>query len=437
VTTPAFPDRAAIDETQLQSLRALFAEILPGNRFYTKKLAQAGITDPEQLPRNGFEELFARLPFTRKPELAEDQAANPPFGSNLSYPLEHYTRFSQTSGTSGQPIRWLDTTDSWSWMVDNWVQVLRASGVTAEDRIFFAFSFGPFLGFWTAFEAGVRLGCLSLPGGGMSSPARVKAIVENRATVLCCTPTYAIRLGEVAAEEGIDLREGTLRTIIVAGEPGAGVPATRARIERLWPGARLWDHHGMTEVGPVTYECPARRGVLHILETSYLAEVIDPATSAKLGHGAQGELVLTNLGRFGSPLIRYRTGDIVLSDDRSPQTPCICGRVDLALIGGILGRTDDMVVVRGVNLHPTAVEEVVRRHEQVAEYRVELRSVRAMTEVNIQVEPNPGCPDAAALALEVETALRAAFNLRIPVTAMPEGSLPRFELKAKRWVRVE
>ena len=429
MTSAAFPSRAEIESRHLAQLRAMLEGLIPANRFYTAKLAEAGVRQISTL-----DEFFTRVPFTRKQELVDDQCANPPYGTNLTYPVERYTRFSQTSGTTGVPMRWLDTTDTWGWMVDNWVQVLRACGVTPEDRIFFAFSFGPFLGFWTAFEAGVRLGCMCLPGGGMSTSARLRVMMDNAATVLCCTPTYAIRLGEAAAEEGIDLSKGAVRTIIVAGEPGAGIPAMRARIERLWPGARLKDHHGMTEIGPVTFECPARPYVLHVMENAFIPEVIDPATGKQLGPGETGELVLTNLGRVGSPLIRYRTCDLV---KRAPSEPCACGRYDMALEGGIIGRTDDMVVVRGVNVHPTAVEEIVRGFAAVAEYRVELSTTGPMPELALQVEPVPECANGTALCREIQEALRTAFNLRVSVTAVSCGSLPRFELKAKRWVRVD
>lgn len=429
----AFPDRVAIEGRQLAALRALLAELLPNNRFYANKLAAAG-WEIRHLPSTiqNLDDFSARLPFTTKQELVDDQRAHPPYGTNLTYPLDRYTRYSQTSGTSGVPLRWLDTTADWDWMVSNWLQVLRVSGVTPNDRIFFAFSFGPFLGFWTAFEAGVRLGCLCLPGGGMSSAARLRAMLDNRATVLCCTPTYAIRLGEVAEEEGISLCDSAVRLLIVAGEPGAGIPATRARIERMWPGAALRDHHGMTEIGPVTFECPQRRGVLHVMEEGFIPEVIAPQTGQPVGPGETGELVLTNLGRVGSPLLRYRTGDLV---KRAAERVCACGRWDLALEGGILGRTDDMVVIRGVNLHPTAVEEIVRGFDGVAEYQVEVRTDRALPEVMLQLEPTLDCADPGALARRVEAALRRAFNLRVPVSLSPPGALPRFELKARRWKR--
>jgi phenylacetate-CoA ligase len=174
--------------------------------------------------------------------------------------------------------------------------------------------------------------------------------------------------------------------------------------------------------------------VLHVLEAGFIPEVIDPQTERHVGPGEQGELVLTNLGRVGSPLLRYRTGDLV---QRAAQTLCACGRYDLALEGGILGRTDDMVIVRSVNLYPAAVEEVMRRFDQVAEYRVEVLSERAMTELRIQLEPAPDCLSADRLGEAVAAALRAAFNLRIPVTLVPRGALPRFELKAQRWVRLD
>jgi len=421
--TEAPPDRADIERRQLALLRKMIAEVQGRNPFYTRKWEGTGLSpDVRDLPA-----FFALAPFTLKHELVDDQLADPPYGTNLTYPFDCYTRFCQTSGTAGEPMRWLDTSESWSWMVENWVTVFRESGVSRGDRIFYAFSFGPFLGFWTAFDAGARLGCLCLPGGGMSSLARLRAILDNEVTALCCTPTYALRLGEAAAEAGIDLTEGHVRTIIVAGEAGGAIPATRARIEAAWPGARVKDHHGMTEVGPVSYECPERPGVLHVMEDGYIAEVVD-ASGRGRGAGERGELVLTNLGRWGSPLVRYRTGDVV---QRAAQTPCACGRFELGLEGGIIGRTDDMVIVRGVNLFPSAFEGILRGFPAVAEYCVEVRTA----EVTVQVEPAGQCAEPDRLRNDLEAALRAAFNLRVPVVLVERGSLPRFELKAKRWIR--
>ena len=416
------PDKSG----QFAQLQALLATISQTNLFYAGKLRRAGYL-------HRLDEFFERMPFTSKQELIEDQHANPPFGSNLTYPIERYTRLWQTSSTSGQPLYWLDTPESLRWMLDNWARVYHAAGVVAEDRIFFAFSFGLFIGFWTAFESAERLGCMRIPAGGMSSVGRLRAILDVGATVLCCTPTYALRLAEVAAAERIDLSRNKLRRIIVAGEPGGSIPGVRSSIEAAWPGARVVDHHGMTETGPVSYGCPARPGVLHVIESAYIAEVIEPGSGRSVPDGATGELVLTPLGREGSPLLRYRTGDVV---QRAASAVCKCGSRDLALPGGILGRTDDMVVVRGVNIYPGAVEDILRAAGGVAEYRVEIDTSRSLTELRIQVEPSPDCADGSALAARLQAALHSALGLRIPVSSIPPGQLPRFEMKARRWVRV-
>jgi phenylacetate-CoA ligase len=264
----------------------------------------------------------------------------------------------------------------------------------------------------------------------MRSTTRLRTLLDNEVTAVCCTPTYALHLAEVAAEEKIDLTAGKVRTIIVAGEPGGSIPATRSHIEQLWGGARVIDHHGMTEIGPVTYECPQRRGVLHVMEESYIPEVIDRNTGEPAAPGGSGELVLTNLGRTGSPILRYRTSDIV---QLALESPCRCGTAEMALEGGILGRVDDMVVVRGVNLYPAAVEQVVRSSGGVTEFRVEVYHEKSLTELSIFIEPATGV-DGAALSHRVQAALQYAFGLRVAVSAAAAGTLPRFEAKSKRWV---
>src|SRR6266516_2113607 len=287
----SFPARSAIASSQREQLRRLLAALVPANSFYTQKFSRAGVTATV----TDLDEFSEKFPFTTKQELADDQSAQPPYGTNLTFPLERYTRFHQTSGTTGAPLRWLDTPESWRWMVENWIEILRAAGATSGDRVFFAFSFGPFIGFWLAYEAAQRIGCLCLPGGGLSSAARLRVMLDNDATILCCTPTYALRLAEVAAEEWIDLSAASVKTIIVAGEPGGSIPVLRARLQELWHGARVFDHHGMTETGPVTHECPRLPGVLHVLEPAYFAEVIDPS-GKPVAPGERGELVLTAPG---------------------------------------------------------------------------------------------------------------------------------------------
>jgi phenylacetate-CoA ligase len=421
------PDRAAIQALQLKQLRALIG-VLSSNKFYKEKLQSAEITSDIA----SLADFSARCPFTTKQELVADQEKNPPYGTNLTFPLERYTRFHQTSGTTGTPLRWLDTPENWEWMVENWMKIFRAAKVGATDKIYFAFSFGPFIGFWLAFDAGQKIGALCFPGGGLSSGARLKAILENEITVLCCTPTYALRLAEVAAKEKIDLGKSRMRKLIVAGEPGGSIPATRERLEKLWRGAKVFDHHGMTETGPVTYECPKQPGILHVIESAYFAEIINPQTGGKISAKENGELVLTTLGRSGSPLLRYRTGDLV---QRVENSSCICGSCELALRGGILGRTDDMFVVRGVNIHPSAIEDVLRRFEEIAEFQASVTTRNYMTELSLRIETKPDCDDPKDLATRIAKELQTIFSLRVPVMVVASGTLPRFEMKAKRWIR--
>ena len=406
---------------QLEHLRILLRAIRPTNVFYESRLSGADVDDSI----SSLEEFSKRCPFTTKDELAADQAANPPYGTNLTFPLEQYTRIHQTSGTTGQPLRWLDTPESWQGMLKSWQTVYRAADISAADRILFAFSFGPFIGFWMAFEAAVQMGCLCFPGGGLTSATRLRLLLENEVTLLCCTPTYALRLAEVATHEGIDLTHIKLRKIIVAGEPGGSIPAVRDRIESAWPTATVFDHHGMTEVGPVTYEWEAQKNNLQVIEDAYYAEVLKPGTNEPVASGEEGELILTTLTRTAMPLLRYRTGDLV--------KPKIHGD-SLILEGGILGRVDDMLIVRGVNVYPTSIEKILRRFEQLAEYQVLIKTKEEMTELELRVEPMPGA-DITTLIPEIESAIRAALSLRVPVEIVPTDTLPRFELKAKRWIQ--
>lgn len=418
-TTPT-PDLQA---AQLGRVRELLAAILPANRFYAHKLARLRPNDVRTLAD------FAQLPFTTKAELAADQAEHPPYGSALTFPFESYARLHQTSGTStGRPLRWLDTPESWEWLLGCWRVSFPFMGLTARDIIFFPFSFGPFLGFWTAFEAASRAGYLCVPGGGMTSTARLRFLIDHACTVVFATPTYALHLAELAAKEGIDLANGPVRALVVAGEPGGNIPATRERIETVW-GARVFDHYGMTEIGPVAVESHDQRGHMYLLESEYLAEVLTPDTNAPAAPGEFGELVLTNLGRTGSPLVRYRTGDLV----RVATDPDPAGRTWRRLAGGILGRADDMIHVRGNNLYPASIEAIVRRFPQVAEYRIVVDTTGPLADLRIEVEPRAG--DGRDLADSVGRAVRDELLFRVEVSSVPCGSLPRFEMKARRVVR--
>ena len=407
--------RSLIEAHQLSRLQMGLARLLPRNRFYEQKL----LADSESITLESLNQL-SLLPFTTKQELVADQEAYPPFGSNLTYAPADYIRLHQTSGTTGRPLKILDTHESWDWWADCWTSVYRGAGVSRDDVVFLAFGFGPFIGFWSAYEGSKRLGALTVPGGGMDSLQRLRAIEEVGATVLVCTPSYALRLAEVAREHGMDTRASTVRVTIHAGEPGASIPATRQRIEQAW-NARTYDHAGMTEMGAYGFACQVQQG-LHVNEGEFIAEILDPFNQQPVQEGETGELILTNLGRWGSPAIRYRTGDLV----RHGGYSCECGRTFLALPGGVLGRVDDMLIVRGVNLYPSALANILHRFPEVQEYRIIVTRDGIMDEISLQVE----CP--STLAAPLQEALHIAFNLRVPIEVVELGTLPRFELKAKR-----
>jgi phenylacetate-CoA ligase len=407
--------RSLIEEHQLARLQLGLSRILPLNRFYEEKI----LSNQVPLTLAGLDDL-ASFPFTTKQELVADQELHPLFGTNLTYPINEYIRLHQTSGTTGKPLKVVDTQESWDWWAECWTSVYQSAGVNRDDIVFLAFSFGPFIGFWSAYEGAKRLGALTVPGGGMDSLQRLRAMQEIDATVLVCTPSYALHLAEVAQEHGLNMRTSNVRITIHAGEPGASVPATRDRIQNAW-NARTYDHAGMTEMGAFGYSCSEQHG-LHVNEGEFIAEILDPVTNQPVQEGQTGELILTNLGRWGNPAIRYRTGDLV----RHGGYSCACGRTFLLLPGGVLGRVDDMLIIRGVNVYPSALANILHRFPGVHEYRVIVTSEGSMDEIALQVECPPNLK--SAIADEVHIAL----NLRVPIEIVAPGTLPRFELKARR-----
>ncbi len=406
-------DRDALARYQLKRFNALLSGILPDNEFYSRKL---GSLRPPLTTLDALRE----LPFTTKDELA-GKDPDDPLAANRSFAPERYVRLHHTSGSRGRAMVVLDTDDDWSWWIDCWQFVLDAAEIGASDRALLAFSFGPFIGFWSAHDALVARRTMVVPGGGMSSAARLALLEASRATALFCTPTYALRLAEVAADSGCDVSQSSVRVVVVAGEPGGSVPATRNRIENAW-GARVVDHSGATEIGAWGYADRAGRG-LFVNEARFVAELLQVGTDAPAAPGETAELVLTTLGRYGSPVIRYRTGDLVRR-----AAPQVEENHFLLLEGGVLGRADDMLVVRGVNVFPSSIESILYEFPDVSEYRLILRTRDAMDEMIVEVEDRLHTPD------RIVAALHARLGLRVEVRSVPAGSLPRSDGKARRVV---
>ncbi len=409
--------RREISNVQQQKLVAMLSNILPANAFYAEKLRPF---DTTQLSKLVAPETWQAIPFTTKDELA---ATLPTTGlpANLTYPIADYVRFHRTSGTRGTPMPVLDTKQDWEWWLEAWQYVFDAAEVTTADRVLMAFSFGPFIGFWSAHDAAVSRGLMVIPSGGMTTLARLDLIRSANVTMIFGTPSYALHMAEVAAQNNIDLHQLGVRKIVVSGEPGGSLPATRQRIADLW-NARIIDHAGASEIGPWGYPDSQDRG-LRIAETEFLVEFVVPGQAEPAKPHEPAELILTSLGRWGSPVIRYRTGDIV-HPVYTPQEP----NHFVLLQGGIVGRADDMIVIRGVNIFPSSIGEIISGFPSVAEYRVTAERVQQMDRLVIEVEDSHNNPDAISQQLQLR------LGLKIDVKTVAPNSLPRFEGKARRFI---
>jgi len=410
--------RGRLDELKCARLRGLLGAILPHNRFYAAKLG------PE--PRDVVTlDDCAAWPFTFKEELVAAAAATGRPG-NLTRPAAEYVRYHQTSGTRGRPLPVWDTSADWDWWMECWSAILDRGGVQAGDRVFVASSFGPYAGFWSGFEAALSRRAMAIPSGGMSTLARLELMRGTGATVLVATPSYALHMAEVAADQKIDLAALPVRLVIVAGEPGGSIPAVRGRIAESWS-ATVLDHAGATEVGPWGVGDPQGRG-LHVIEPWFHPEFLAVDSGGPAAPGVLAELVLTTLGRAGAPVIRYRTGDLV-----RPRWPAAADVAAGAcpwvwLEGGILGRTDDMVVVRGVNIFPGAIDGIVRSFPEILEYRLTVATRESLDTMTLEIEDRLDDPGRVAGELQIR------LGLRVDVVAVPLGSLPRFEGKGRRIV---
>jgi phenylacetate-CoA ligase len=368
-------------------------------------------------------EAMPDLPPLTKLELVNDQERNPPFGTNLTYPLDRYTQMHQTSGTTGPPLRVLDTAEDWAWWRERFAHTLTVCGVGPGDKVALTYSFGPHVQFWAAKEGLEEVGAMAVPLGGMGSSQRLQTIDEIGATAIWCTPTYALRLLEVAVEQRLESALDSVERVICTGEPGASLPAVRARIEEGF-GARCYDHAGLTEAGPFGYPCSDGHG-LHVDESEFLIEIVDEDLRPT-PEGERGELLVTPLRRTGFPVLRYRTGDAVVNTEHR----CPADHPDRWLPGGIVGRTDDMVVIRGMNVFPSAIEQILRESDGVGEFRITFYTEpSAMDEVKVEVE--------LADALEARTIqarLRQRLGLRVRIVPLKRGILPVQRGKARRVV---
>src|SRR5262245_29973630 len=417
--------RAVLRALQEERLRAQVTHAYASSPFYRTKLDAAGVK-PEQV--RTLDDL-ARLPFTTKDELKQDQTDHPLWGTLLAVPFEQCLRVHMTSATTGRPLAFLDTKDDWYGFYHSYARSLWAFGIRPSDMVMAAFSYGPWIGYWSGFYAAQDVGALVFPAGGLSTDQRIDALMAYPITVLGCTPSYALFLAEQASKKGIDLaRETKIRITWHTGEPGASIPATRAKIEAAF-GARAFDLPGLTEIAAWGFECDARGGLTHVHEDYCYPEVLDEQ-DRPVGPGERGELVFTSLYRKAMPLIRYRTRDVVQLSER----PCPCGRTLAAFEGGVLARLDDMKKVRGIIVYPRRIEEIVRTQAGVDEFEVVLRRVEGLDDILVRVDPAPALSldERGQMCQSLGEALRVGLGIRATVEATEPGTLPRWDHKARR-----
>jgi phenylacetate-CoA ligase len=414
---------------QLRKFKRVFEWAYENSRFH-RSLYDAASIKPEDI--RSFEDIH-RVPKVEKSMMRDIQRKDPfPYGDALCVPLEEVTEFRQTSGTTGQPVYQPDTWQDWEWWAECWCFILWAQGYRPSDRVFIPFGYNVFVAFWAGHYAAEKLGCEVVPGGVLDTKARILKIQELQATAMMATPTYVLGMADTARNKmGIDPTTLSINKITCAGEPGAGIPSTKKRIEEAW-GAKVFDHAGATEIGAWSFECADQPRGMHVNEGLFLVEIEDLETGKIIEEpGRRGKMIITALDRQAQPCVRFDSKDIIEWD----PDPCSCGRTFRLIKGGVVGRSDDITKVKGVLLAPSAIEEVVRGIQGLGdEFEVVVDKVGDVDRIALKVEL---MPDAESGRDEIEAQLvdqlRIKTNLRYNLSFHDYETLPRYEVKAKRF----
>lgn len=418
-----------IKALQLKKFRRIFRWAYDHSSFHRSLYEKAGIK-PEDI--RSFDDI-RHVPAVEKAMMRDIQRKEPfPYGDALCVPIEDVTEFRQTSGTTGQPVYQPDTWTDWEWWAESWAYILWAQGYRPRDRVFIPFGYNVFVAFWAGHYAAEKIGCEVVPGGVLDTKARILKIQELAATAMMATPTYVLGMAATAKNKmGLDPSEMTINKITCAGEPGAGIPTTKKRMEAAW-GARVYDHAGATEIGAWSYECQAQPGGMHVNEALFLVEIEDVETGEIIEEpGKRGKMIITALDRAAQPCIRFDSKDIIEWD----KDPCPCGRTFRLIKGGVVGRADDITKVKGVLLAPSAIEEVVRGVEGLGdEYEVVVDKKGDVDRILLKVELMPGHQDMRQTIEErLKDQLRLKTNLGYQLEFYDYETLPRYDVKARRF----
>ncbi len=420
--------RAKLDALHLKKLQALVRYAYERSPYYRKKLDAAGVKSEDIRTLADFKR---KIPLTEKSEFIDLQLADPPYGPTVALPMEFIVHHCETSGTTGKPLAIPYSMYDTVRYGESWVYCFWALGIRPEDTFYFAFGWGNFAGFWSAYWGVRRLGARVISGGGLDTKGHIQAILRMKPTVLVSTPTFALRMAAVAAEMGVDLAQSSIKYTIHAGEPGpTALPAMRERIERAW-GAKAGELLGIAEVDALAPGCPNGDGV-HLNEMNDFAWVMDPDTGAQVADGEVGEYVITSYANTAQPLLNYRTHDLVRR-----RSSCSCGRTWAKFEGSVLGRTDFMVTVRGTNVYQTAVENLIGEMPEVSHaYELILTREHDNDVMTVKFEPAAAVADQPArwidIAKRLSDRIHAALHVHLDAVAVEPGSLPRYDLKTKR-----
>jgi len=422
--------REQLQQLQLKKFRRIFKWAFDHSKFHRQLYDRAGLT-PDDIQT--FEDI-RRVPKVQKSMMRDIQRKDPfPYGDTLCVPLEEVSEFRQTSGTTGQPVYQADTWQDWEWWAECWSYILWAQGYRPSDRVFIPFGYNIFVAFWAGHYAAEKLGCEVVPGGVLDTQARILKIQELRASALMATPTYILGMADTAKNKmGIDPAGLGIKRITCAGEPGAGIPSTKKRIETAW-NAKVYDHAGATEIGAWSYECSHQPRGMHVNDAFFLVEIEDAETGEIIEEpGKRGKMIITALDRLAQPCVRFDSKDIIEWDSE----PCACGRSFRLIKGGVVGRADDITKVKGVLLAPSAIEEVVRSIDGLGdEFEVIVDKLGDVDRIKLKVELMPGREDQLKpIENALKDQLRLKTNLGYRIEFYDYGKLPRYEVKAKRFI---
>jgi len=408
---------------QDRKLRAAIHYAYENSPFYRKRFREVGI-NPWDV--KGIEDLH-RLPFTKKSDLRDSY----PFGM-FAVPISHIVRFHASSGTTGKPTVVGYTENDINVWVECLARSLTACGVGRSDIIQIAYGYGLFTGGLGFHYAAERIGAGVIPISAGNTQRQIELMKDLKTTVIACTPSYMLYLAEQASKMGVEIEKNTrLRMGIFGAEPWS--EETRKRIEDR-TGIDAYDVYGTSELsGPIFTECSEKSG-LHVWADHFLIEIIDPETGEQLGEGEKGELVVTTLSKEALPLIRWRTGDITVIEEET----CGCGRTHPRIMR-ILGRADDMIIVRGVNIFPSQIEHVLMGIPELGEHYTIILDRRedGLDEITVEVELSENASidrvsDILELERRVSEMLKGVLNVWAKVKVVNPGTLQRFEGKAKR-----